>query len=212
MISRPLPPPHLQEIESLGAFEPAPDVVEWIHATFLDEKSPLFDESHLHLLSANIGVLWTNAVNVTKQVAVVGTAELPKPHPALGKWGKARHEWQMRQWFGGLAVNLDFLITLYAPYMMSAGDMEFCAIAKHELCHCAQALDRFQQPKFRKSDGRPVFAIRDHDFAGFLANVRDFGPGAERNVPELIEVVKAGPRIASIDVSRMCGTCLLRAV
>ncbi|HEX8653097.1 MAG TPA: putative metallopeptidase [Pyrinomonadaceae bacterium] len=210
LLKRPQPPPEFSDPDFVEAFVPAPEVVEWLRAIFLDPESPLYDEAHTHLNDAHIGCLWTNAVNVTKQVEVVGMAEIPKPHPALGKWAKARFEQQMREWFGW--TPLDFLITLSAPYLAKAEDMLFCAVGKHELCHCGQALDEYEQPKFRKKDGRPVFAIRDHDFAGFLSVVRDFGPGAERNVPVLAEILKVGPRISEVDIRRMCGTCLLRAV
>jgi hypothetical protein len=90
--------------------------------------------------------------------------------------------------------------------------MEWCATVKHELSHCAQ-VNEFGEPKFRK-DGSPVFGMRDHDFAGFLGNVRDFGPEAERNVTELVKLVQAGPRISRAKVAMACGTagCNLRIV
>lgn len=210
-LKRPLPPPRLREPHALGIFEPAPEVVEWIRATFLDEDSPLYDSGHAHLNEANIKALWTDALNIKQQVPVVGTAEMPRPPQSGGKWARAKWEMQMRQWFGFDADRIDFLITLYAPYAAEVGDLEFCATVKHELCHCAQALDEFDQPKWRK-DFSPVYAIKDHDFGGFLDVVRDFGPGAERNVPELVEIVRAGPRISRARIAAACGTCGLRLV
>ncbi|HEX8708039.1 MAG TPA: putative metallopeptidase [Pyrinomonadaceae bacterium] len=96
--------------------------------------------------------------------------------------------------------------------MLEAGDLEFCSTAKHELCHCAQAVDEYEQPRFRRVDNRPIYAIKDHDFSGFLSNVRDFGPGAERNIPELLEIVRLGPRISAAAVAAACGVCRLRIV
>lgn len=191
-------------------FESSPQLVDWIHWTFLDEDSPLYDSGHDHLNSANIGALWTNVPMVSKMVPVIGTAQIPRPPQGVNRWERAKWEMQQRQLFGPEALDLNFVITLYAPYSIQASDLEFCSDVKHELCHCAQDEDEFG-PKFRKKDNRPVFAIRDHDFAGFLSNVRDFGAGAERNVPELIETVKLGPRIAAADITRMCGTCLRAA-
>ena len=210
MLKRPFPPDRLRQPEALGIFEPAPQVVEWIAATFLNEGSPLYDEGHVHLAEARIAVLWTDVVNSAKMVPIVGTAEMPKPPQNGGKWARAKWEMQMRGWFGLEAQSIDFLITLFAPYAAEASDMEFCATVKHELSHCAQALDEYEQPKFRQSDNRPVFAIRDHDFAGFLNVVRDFGVGAECNVPELIEIVHHGPRISGAVIAAACGTCHLR--
>lgn len=208
-MERPRPPKHLWEPEALGTFEPAPQVVEWIHATFLNEKSPLYDVSHAHLLEANIGVLWTDVVNESKMVQVLGTACMPRP-PMGGKWSRAKWELQQRQFFGLNAHALDFEITLYAPYSAQCSDVGFCSVIKHEISHCAQALDEYEQPRYTGKEQRPVFCLKDHDFAGFLGNVRDFGAGAERNVPELIKLVEAGPRIAAADIAGVCGHCHLR--
>jgi hypothetical protein len=203
---------HLREPGATGLFEPAPQVVEWIADTFLNEKSFLFDERHSHLARANIAALWTDVLNVTKMLPVIGTAEMPRPPQSGGKWARAKWEMQMGQWFGLEAPKIDFLITLYAPYAAEASDLEFCATAKHEICHCAQDVDEYEQPGFRKSDNRPVFAIREHDFGGFLSVVEYFGASAERNVPELVETVRKGPRISAVAIAGACGTCMLRIV
>src|SRR6266404_4575701 len=211
-MDRPNPPDQLRYSEALGVFEPAPQVVEWIEATFLNEQSPLFDESHRHLKQARLAALWTNVANVKQMVQVVGTAEMPRPPMTGGKWGRGKWEQQMREWFGIDFEDIDFLLTFYAPYAAEVSDLEFCAVVKHELCHCSQELDECEAPKFRKTNGLPVFAMKDHDFAGFLDVVRDFGATSERNVTEIVKLVNAGPRIASIDIRRACGTCMLKAV
>ncbi len=213
-MERPFPPVSLRDPEALGLFEPAPQVVQWIEETFLKEDSPLFDKAHIHLSAANIAVLWTNVVNEKQMVPVVGTAEMPRPPTNGGKWARAKWEMQMRDWFGLDADRINFLLIFYAPYAAEVDDVEWCATVKHELSHCGQALDEFGNPRFTK-DGWPVFAMKDHDFAGFLGNVRDFGPGAERNVEELVRIVQAGPpRISRARVAMACGTagCNLRIV
>jgi len=215
ILVRPKPPLRLHEPDDFGDFEPAKEVNKWVGQTFLDERSALFDEEHSHLLQANVGYLWTNAYNETKQVQVIGQASLAKPHPALGKWQKKELEWLYRKWFedpkAEEGFELDFIIRIYAPDAATANDMEFCSLIKHELSHCAQGLDEYKNPAWYKSGpkkGRPKLVLKDHDFAGFHSNVRDFGPGAERGVPELLEIVKQPPRVAWVDVSRMCGNCL----
>jgi len=212
IMERPYPPVHLRDPEALGTFEPAPQVVQWIEETFLNDKSPLYDEAHVHLNAATIAVLWTDVVNEKQMVPVVGTAEMPRPPSSGGKWARAKWEMQMRQWFGLEWKRITFLLTFYAPYAAEVDDVEWCATVKHELCHCAQEFE-FEAPKFRQ-DGTPVFGLRDHDYGGFLGTVRDFGPGAERNVPELLEIVRAGPRISRARVAMACGTagCGLRIV
>ncbi|MGI8655463.1 MAG: putative metallopeptidase [Pyrinomonadaceae bacterium] len=209
-MDRPYPPSQLFDIDAatFGAFVPAPEVETWMQETFIDDASPLYNEDHAHLAQARIGVLWTNAVNVTKMVPVAGMVELPKPHPALGKWGKARHEWQMQQWFGDL--ELDFLITLYAPYALNeAGDIEWCALIEHELYHCAQSLDEFGSPAFNKRTGRPKFTIKGHDVEENIGIVRRYG-ATGRNVKEFVAAANRKPEIGFADVSRACGTCRLR--
>jgi hypothetical protein len=211
-MDRPCPPKHLRDPNATGLFVPAPEVVAWIEETFLNENSPLYDEAHDHLTAATIAVLWTDVVNEKQMVPVVGTAEMPRPPSSGGKWARARWEMQMREWFGIEWKRITFLLTFYAPYAAEVDDVEWCSTVKHELCHCAVEME-FGNPKFRE-DGTPVFGIRDHDFGGFLSTVRDFGPEAERNVPELIEIVRSGPRISRARVAMACGTgkCELRIV
>src|SRR4051812_15817098 len=110
-MDRPYPPAHLREPEALGIFEPAPQIVEWIEGTFLNESSPFFDEAHLHLTQAKLGALWTNVTNVKQMVQVVATAEMPRPPMSGGKWARAKWEMQMRDWFGIEAPDIDFLLT-----------------------------------------------------------------------------------------------------
>jgi hypothetical protein len=207
MIKRPYPPEHLLDPEAPDSFEPAPEVFEWILATFLDDSSPLYDPYHDHLAGAEIGVLWTNVDMTTKMVPKVGMVELATPPPGKSKVAKALHEYFLRRLFP--ERELDFLMTLSAQYAAEVDDLEWCSLNKHELCHCAQVESLPGVPKYEK--GKPVYGIRDHDFAGFLPVVRDFGPRSERNVEELVKVATRKPRIAYVDVSRMCGTCLRSA-
>lgn len=200
---RPRPPAWLVGIESLvfgsGRTEPAPEVADWLQATFLEPDGPLYNPDHEHLRFALIGVLWTNAPNARQMRRVVGQAEMPQFKG--GAWGKARQEQQMTEWFGLLP---HFVLTFDALHAAEAGDAEWCALVEHELYHCAQAKDAFGAPKFRK-DGSPAFALRGHDVEEFVGVVRRYGAGG---AAALVEAANAEPEIAPAGIAQACGVCI----
>lgn len=206
-MTRPYPPEQLLDPELFhGLYLPAPDVVEWIEKTFLDDESPLFNEEHIHLKEASIGVLWTNDANAKLGRAVVGQAEMPLFR--CGRWQKGRQEQQMREWFGSTP---EFLITIDARYAAQASDAEFCALVEHELYHCGQERDEYGVPKFTK-DGFPKFTMRGHDVEEFVGIVRRYGAGnAAGDTAKMIEAAKKPAEIAQADIAHMCGTCMLKA-
>jgi hypothetical protein len=55
---RPYPPEHL--LGGLGSFEPAPEVLRWARATFINDGAVVENPDHEHLQQAEIGFLWTN--------------------------------------------------------------------------------------------------------------------------------------------------------
>jgi hypothetical protein len=205
-ITRPLPP--IDVVDAIGPmFVPAPEVDEWLRAAFLDEKSSLYNVEHDHLNSANLGTLWTNVENTRQTRRVVGMVELPKPHPALGKWAKARYEAQMWQWFGD-PEQLDFLITLDAVYCAGVSDVEFCSIVEHELYHCAQKMED-NIPAFNKRTGKPKFALRGHDVEEFVGIIRRYGVSAAAgDTAALVAAAQLKPEIAEVQVASMCGNCI----
>lgn len=185
-------------------FAPAADVTKWVRQTFIDPKSELFNEDHQHLQSAEIDILWTNCYYSRKMRPVAGTAEIPKPHSALSRWAKARHEQQLRAWFRRMP---DFLITLYAPYCAEIDDAGWCALIEHELYHCAQALDEFGFPKFTK-EGRPRWTMKGHDAEEFVGVVARYGVGAAAGgTGRLVEAARQEPLIARAQIAAACGTC-----
>lgn len=206
-MERPFPPEHLaDQLRHPEGFEPASDVWEWVQATFLDRESPLFNPEHAHLQAATVGVLWTNVANTRHMRSIAGMAEVPQSKG--GKWTKARADQQLTEWFG--TANLDFLITLDAPYCGRIDDATFCALVEHELYHCAHRRDRYGAPKFHK-DGRPVFGIRGHDVEEFVGVVRRYGVGAATGgVGELVEAANGTPEVAGADIVAACGTCEAR--
>lgn len=205
-MSRPLPPEAIASVDARITFAPAPELVEWARATFISEDAKLFNPDHFHLNSASLGILWTNVSNSRKGRHIVGQCEEGKPSGMMGKWGKARAEQQIVDWFGTLP---DFIITIDALYAMECSDAEFCALIEHELYHAAQERDAFGAPKFSKSTGKPVFTLRGHDIEEFVGVVRRYGAGAT-HVKALVDAANAGPEIANVRISQACGTCQLR--
>jgi hypothetical protein len=206
-VIRPQPPEKLFDNSSLYAqYIPAPEVVEWLRATFLDEGSRVHNADHLHLKEADICVLWTNDPYAKHGRRVAGTAEILVFR--CSAWQKGRQEQQMREWFGRMP---DFLITLDANYAAQASDAEFCALVEHELYHCGQEHDEFGAPKFTRG-GMPKFAMRGHDVEEFVGIVRRYGAGnGAGDTAKLVEAAKKPAEVANIDIARACGTCILRA-
>lgn len=141
-----MPAPEL--FEPLPIFMPAHEVGTWIRSTFLDEDGSLFNQDHVHLRDAMLGVLWTSYPCTRQGMTVLGMAEMPMFR--CGAWQKGRQEQQLCEWFGDIP---DFLITLDAGYCEQASDAEFCALVEHELYHCAQAKNEFGLPRFNKDTG-----------------------------------------------------------
>jgi hypothetical protein len=204
-IEKPIPPP-----ETLGwapAFIPAPEVNEWVYEHIIRPTGVIHNPDHLHLQEAHIGFLWTNVENSSKGRRIIGQAE--QPAFRCGKWQKARQELQMEQWFGALP---DFIITLDTTYCRLCTDTEFCALVEHELFHCAQAMDEFEQPRFNKDTGLPVFTMKGHDVEEFIGVVRRYGVGQpDGALAQMVQAANRGPEVARVDIAKACGTCLVKA-
>lgn len=207
-LTRPRPPARLLDEDAAGTFEPAPEVEEWARAVFVDPGGPYYDEDHEHLEDAKIGVLWTNTLNMRRGVVVAGDAQMPmRTAGRLGGWEKEVYLWNLRRWFG--TDEIHFLLRFSAAACDEYDDLSFSAIVKHELCHCAQALDRGGQKWFRENGSR-VFTMAPHDVEQFVSVVRDFGP-VGRNTPEFIEAARQRPRFGEAQVRVACGNCLAKA-
>lgn len=200
-LNRPRPPDGLFSIDGLR-FVPAPGLVEWLFRTFIETDAPLFNEDHQHLQSATIGALWTSVENARHGRRIVGMCETGKPAGSMGRWGKARAEQQITEWFDGIP---DFILTFDASYAATCSDETFCALVEHELYHAGQEPDEFGLPRFKK-DGMPAFAIKGHDVEEFLGVVRRYGADAA-GVTALIDAAKSGPLIAAADIGFACGNC-----
>lgn len=201
-MSRPMPPADL--LESLWlTLQPAPDVWDWIQAEILATTGSIHNEEHAHLIDANVGVLWASSAFAKKGRAVLGQAE--QLMIRAGGWQKARQEQQMRDWFG---EDPEFLITLAADYCAQCTEAEFCALVEHELYHIAHKLDKYGAPAFTQ-DGLPKLEMRGHDVEEFVGVVRRYGPSHE--VQQLIDAASRPPEVAKINISRACGTCLLKS-
>ncbi|MGA9771687.1 MAG: putative metallopeptidase [Blastocatellia bacterium] len=189
-------------------FIASPKMADWLHQTFIRESAPLFNPDHTHLSEASIGVLWTTAENTKQGKLVQGTAEIPHPPQGISKWGKAKWEHQMRGWFG--EVLPDFLLTFYWPFVQRADTPSVLALFEHELYHCAQAVDESGEPRYRKSDGRPVWTMVGHDVEEHIGVVRRYGHAAA-NVTELVEAAMRKPEIGRAKIIVACGYCKMKA-
>lgn len=199
--SRPRPPVNFAD-ELFTRVMPAPEVWEWICAEILDSAGSLHNEDHLHLIDADIEVMWASSCFGKQGRAVIGQAE--QVAFRAGGWQKARMEQQMMDWFGRVPT---YIITLAADYCLQADDREFCALVEHELYHIAQAKDKYGAPKFRQ-DGSPALEMRGHDVEEFIGVVRRYGASVE--VQAIVKAASQAPEVPGINISRACGTCILK--
>lgn len=206
-IARPYPPSSLLELSDLSDFgirlTPAPEVCEWLQAEILADTGTIHNEDHAHLLDAGIRVMWASSSFTRRGRTVLGQAE--QVAFRAGGWQKARMEQQMGDWFGDVPA---FIITLAADYCSQCTDAEFCALVEHELYHIAQATDQYGAPKFTQ-EGLPKLQMRSHDVEEFVGVVRRYGAGED--VKQLIDAASRPPEVAKINISRACGTCLLKS-
>lgn len=206
-MARPFPPPDLLELTELSMLgtrlQPAPEVGEWVQAAILSDGGELHNHDHAHLIDAPLRFLWASACFEKQGRTVVGQAESVMFR--AGGWQKARQEQQMIEWFGEVP---GFVITLAADYCSQCSDAEFCALVEHELYHIAQKLDQYGAPKFTQ-DGLPSLTLRGHDVEEFVGVVRRYGAG--HDVQQLIDAASRPPEVAKINISRACGTCLLKS-
>lgn len=203
-IVRPYPSEILLEANPDEIFYAAPDLHDFVWATFLNPESRLYNPDHDHLRSAILGFQWTNVANRKGMREIVGQAELPTIQG--DRWKRGRYNQQLREFYG--TSEIDFLITIFAPYAAECSPAQFCALLDHELYHCAQKLDAFGFPKFHKDSGLPMFGLRAHDCEEFVGIVRRYGVGAAAGgTAQLVEAAQRMPEIEDADIAALCGTC-----
>jgi hypothetical protein len=205
MLIRPRPPEDLLGGEGAVTetpVRPAPDLLDWMRATFIDQDALLVNEDHAHLREARLGVLWCAVPNARQGNAVVGMCETTA---FMGnRWAKARFEQQVTGWFGAMP---HFLLTFDAEYAALCDDATFCSLVEHELYHAGQERDPYGAPKFRK-DGSPAFTIRGHDVEEFVGVVARYGTGAAAGqTAALVAAANRAPIICEAEIAGACGTC-----
>lgn len=205
-LPRPMPPSNLCEMAERevapGLFVPAPELDKWARATFLTPSSPLCNPEHSHLAFADIGWLWTNVPNQKGGNDIAGEAWCP--HLKGAPWVKAKAEYQLMQWFGGVP---DFVITVFAPYAEITSDLAWCALIEHEMYHCGQALDRDGMPAY-KEDGSPKYRLRSHDVEEFVGVVERYGvEGGAGRTKALVRAALQEPKIGTAQIEFCCGNC-----
>lgn len=200
---RPRPSEHLLEPSDEPMFVPAPELIDWARATFIEDEASLCNPDHRHLQVASLGALWTNVAYGRQGRRILGQCE--HGLPPSGKWMRSRIEMQLLGWFGQVP---DFLLTFDADYASTCSDVAFAALVEHELAHAGHERDQYGAPKFRKS-GQPAFAIRAHDVEGFIGIAARYG-AIEPGVKELLEALQSRPKFSAPDISIVCGTCEMR--
>jgi hypothetical protein len=178
-------------------------VWEWLSAEILAETGSIHNEDHAHLLDADIRVMWASSSFQKQGRTVLGQAE--QVAFRAGGWQKARMEQQMMDWFGDVPT---YIITLAADYCAQCSDADFCALVEHELYHIAQAKDQYGAPKFTQ-EGLPKLEMRGHDVEEFVGVVRRYGASPE--VRELVDAANKPAEVGKLNISRACGTCLLKS-
>ena len=206
-MDRPIPPESMldmsQQATSGMRLTPAPEVWEWLQAEILADTGSIHNQDHAHLIDADIRVMWASSAFSKKGRTVVGQAE--QVAFRAGGWQKARMEQQMRDWFGDVPA---YIITLAADYCAQCSDADFCALVEHELYHIAQAKDKYGAPKFTQ-EGLPKLEMHGHDVEEFVSVVRRYG--ASPDVQELVDAANKPAEVGKLNISRACGTCLLKS-
>jgi hypothetical protein len=206
-MGRPHPSASLLGLSGLCEFgirlTPAPEVWDWLQTEILADTGSIHNEDHAHLIDADVRVMWASAAFTKKGRTVVGQAE--QVAFRAGGWQKARMEQQMLDWFGDVPA---YIITLAADYCSQCSDADFCALVEHELYHIAQAKDQYGAPKFTQ-DGLPKLEMRGHDVEEFVGVVRRYG--ASPAVQELVDAANNPAEVGKLNISRACGTCLLKS-
>lgn len=206
-MNRPMPPASLLELSDRPNFgirlTPALEVWEWVQAEILADTGGIHNPDHSHLIDADIAVMWASSSFNKQGRTVLGQAE--QVAFRAGGWQKARMEQQMFDWFGGVPT---YIITLAADYCAQCSDEDFCALVEHELYHIAQAKDQYGAPKFTQ-EGLPKLEMRGHDVEEFVGVVRRYG--ASLDVQALVDAANKPAKVGKLNISRACGTCLLRS-
>lgn len=207
-LPRPFPPDLLLDDLTEDAFAVAPELIEWALATFVREAGPLHNPAHQHLADARIVGLWTNVENMSKGRRIIAFAETPRPPARANKWEIALWRSQLLDQAGGEMP--DFRLIFDASFAAGCDDASWCATVEHELMHCAEALNRFGDPKFGE-DGRPKYRIVGHPVEEFPEIVRRYGPGAAAGeTAALVAAAQGAPLIAPAAIVGACGTCARR--
>jgi len=206
-MDRPMPPASILELSGQSDFgirlTPAPEVWEWLAAEILADTGSIHNEDHAHLIDADVKFMWASSHFEKQGRTVLGQTE--QVAFRAGGWQKARMEQQMFDWFGEVPA---FIITLAADYCSQCSDTDFCALVEHELYHIAQATDKYGQPAFTE-EGIPKLKMRGHDVEEFVGVVRRYG--ASPDVQALVDAANKPAEIGTLNISRACGTCLLKS-
>ncbi len=199
----PMPPEHLLDpLRYPVQFTPSHELATWALETIIESGGALYNESHWHLSTAKLGVLWTNAGFEKHGCVIAGTAEIPMPKK---DWSSARWMHRLMDWFGEVP---DGLITLDSVLWASASNATRCARLDHELCHLAIKTNRSGEPMFDRATGKPRLRLQGHDVGEFVDMVSRYGPGAAAGqTAALVRAASRAPLFDDEEIDLACGLC-----
>ena len=74
-----------------------------------------------------------------------------------------------------LGLYPDFLIVIEAEWWEGAPEREREILVFHEAMHMMQAEDEYGTPRFNRTTGEPIWAVRPHDVEEFACVARRYG-------------------------------------
>lgn len=188
---------------------PAPELMDWAVKSFLQTTGGLYNPDHTHIFemleddNTFLAFAWASAAFKSKQAVVLGQCE--KVMFNVGGWRKARQEQQMREWFGYVPT---YLITIDASFCEIANDRDFCALIEHELYHIGVKRTEEGAPIYSAVTGLPAHYLAGHDVEEFFGVVKRYG--ANESVKRLVEIAQSPAFESDINISKCCGTCVIR--
>lgn len=195
-LTLPRPPVALLEQWEVPLFARSEEMEDFLRAHWIDGGGLFPSGPFAHLQAARIGVLWAGTqapVPHSGGKITAGMAEIFEPRPGK-RWIMDRQRAYMHHLFGFELP--DFILTFDAQWWADEAVSIATKLsnATHELCHCGQALDEYDQPKILRTGprkGEPVWCINAHDVEQFNLPVRWFGAKAA-GVAELVRAAAAG--------------------
>lgn len=195
---RPKPPVELDEAKA--PLLPSPELWQFIADNFLEYGGALYNPDHSHLQAATFGCYWAYVPKKKGGNRIFATAELGIPFGG-DSWKIAKTNTLYLSSFG---IVPDFILTFDAELSLEADDATFCAVVDHELYHCIERLNRWEEP-MTDENGNQLWNLRGHDFEQFNGVVRRFGARAA-GLETAMQLAMQPPLMTAQQILGACGT------